>query len=72
MDRLEGIVAELKSLTPGKLEQAASFIHRLKYLSHQERQLVLQRTSGSLTREEAGEIERIIEEGCERIDERDW
>jgi len=72
VSRLEVIVADLRSLPPAKLELAADYIDRLKRISQEERQAVLARTSGSLSREEADQMEKAIEEGCERIDERDW
>jgi hypothetical protein len=72
MAKLQEIVAELKSLPPERLERAADYIHRLHSASQQERKAALQRTAGSLTDEEADELDRIIEEGCEQIDERDW
>jgi hypothetical protein len=34
-----------------------------------ERHAIIDRTAGSLTREEADEWERIIAEGCEQLDE---
>lgn len=72
MNSLETIVEDLKALPPGKLELAADYIQRLKRMSQEERQAVLQRTSGSLSPEEADELDKAIEEGCERVDERDW
>ena len=72
MSRLESIVADLSSLPPGKLELAADYIARLKRISDEERQAVLARTFGSLSREDADAMEQAIEEGCERFDERDW
>jgi len=54
------------------LDAAAAFVHRLKLMSEEERQAVLARTSGGLSTEEADEFNRIIEEGCERIDESGW
>jgi acyl-CoA reductase-like NAD-dependent aldehyde dehydrogenase len=69
---LEAIVEELKSLPPAELALAAGYIRRLKRLSPEEREEVLRRTAGALSKEEAEELERIIEEGCERVDERDW
>jgi len=70
--RLEAIVEDLKSLPPAKLEAAADFIHRLKHISDRERQAALTRTSGALSAEEADEMNRIIEEGCEKIDDSSW
>ena len=51
---------------------AADFIQRLKGISQEERQAILARTAGSLSRETADEMEKAIEEGCEKIDEDGW
>jgi hypothetical protein len=72
VSKLETIVEELKTLPPDRLDSAADYIHRLKTISRDERTAILERTAGSLTAEEGDELARIIEEGCERIDERDW
>jgi hypothetical protein len=69
---LENIVENLKSLPPARLEVAADFVHRLKRISQEERQAILARTAGALSLEEADELERVIEEGCEKIDEHGW
>ena len=69
---LETIVEDLKSLPPGKLEVAADFIQRLKRISQEERQAILVRTAASLSRETVDEMEKAIEEGCEKIDEDGW
>jgi len=69
---LETIVEDLKSLPPPKLQMAADFIQRLKGISQEERQAILARTAGSLSRETADEMEKAIEEGCEKIDEDGW
>jgi len=53
------------------LERAAGYIRRLKLITGQKRHAVFDRTAGSLTREEAGELERIIAEGCEQLNEHD-
>ena len=72
MSSLEAIVEELKTLPPSQLAQAADLIHRLKTITQAERQAILERTFGSLTEEEATEMERVLEQACEQIDERDW
>ena len=72
MSPLENIVEDLKSLPPEKLELAADYIQRLKRISQEERQAILTRTFGSLSQEDADEIEKAIEEGCERVDEQHW
>jgi hypothetical protein len=69
---LENIVEDLKSLPPARLEVAADFVHRLKRISQAEREAALARTFGCLSPEEAGEMERIIEEGCEQVNEHGW
>jgi len=70
MSKLDLIFEDLKKLSPDRLERAADYIHRLQIVSNQERSAIIDRTSGSLTSEEADELARIIEEGCEQIDER--
>lgn len=65
MSLLENIIEDLKLLPPDKLRLAADFIQRLKPISQEERQTILARTGGSLSREDADQMERAIEEGCE-------
>ena len=72
MSKLESSIEELKALPSNRLENAADYIHRLRTISDAERAAIIDRTRGSLTAEEGDELARIIEEGCEQIDERDW
>ena len=72
MNALEVILAELKDLPPDKLAEAMGYIRRLKEVPEAERLAALRDTAGSLTREEADDWERRINEDCERVDERDW
>ncbi|MGH7945004.1 MAG: hypothetical protein ACREH8_18580 [Opitutaceae bacterium] len=72
MSTLETIVEELKTLPPPKLEEAADYIHRLKEATHAERLAALERSAGLWSGPEGEAIEKAIEEGCERIDPRDW
>ena len=69
---LENIVEDLKSLPPARLEVAADFVHRLKRISEEEREAALARTFGCLSPEDADEMEKAIEEGCEQINEHGW
>ena len=69
---LDNIFEDLKALPPASLEVAADFVHQLKRISEEERRAALARTFGCLSPEEADELERVIEEGCERIDEDGW
>lgn len=72
VSRLEAIVEDLKSLPPAKLEAAADFVQRLRRINEEEREAILTRTAGALSPEEADELNRVIEEGCEKIDESGW
>ncbi len=72
MSTLETIVEELRTLPPPKLEEAASYIHGLREATRAERLAALERSAGILTDAEGAELERVIEEGCEKIDARDW
>lgn len=72
VSRLDSIVEDLRSLPPDKLEEAAEFIRRLKPVTRAERDAILGRTFGSLSPEDAEAIRTAIEEGCERVDEREW
>jgi hypothetical protein len=63
---LDNIFEDLKTLPPARLEVAADFVHRPKRISEEERQAIFTRTAGALSAEEADELERVIEEGCEK------
>ena len=62
----------MRALPPPKLEEAASYIHRLREATHAERLAALERTAGVWSGPEGAAIEKAIEDGCERIDPRDW
>ena len=72
MSTLETIVEELRTLPAPKLAEAATLIHRLHESVRAERLAALERSAGILTDKEGAELERVIEEGCEKIDARDW
>jgi hypothetical protein len=42
---------------------ASDFVHRLKRIGEEERPAIFIRTAGALSPEEAGELERVIEDG---------
>ena len=65
MSTLEAIVADLKSLPPPKLEEAAAFVRRLHTGRHGDGS-ALERASRLLTEAEGQELARAIEEGCDR------
>ncbi len=66
------IVVELKTLPPPKLEEAAALIHGLRVSARAERLEALRRSASILSEADGAELERIIEENCERIDPREW
>lgn len=72
MSTLEIAVEELKTLPPNILEQAAGIIHSLKQIGGVDRKAILARTAGALTKEEADEWEKAIQDDCEKVDARDW
>ena len=72
MSPLENIFEDLKALSPDRLAMAANYIRQLKPISQAEREAALARTFGCLSPEEADEMEKAIEEGCEQIDEDGW
>jgi len=65
-------VEDLKALPTSKLEEAADYIHRLREASRTERLAAIERSAGILSESEGAELDRIITEGCEKIDARDW
>lgn len=71
MSTLEAIVAELKALPPPMLEEAAAFVRRLHAVRPGDGR-ALERASKLLTDAEGLELARAIEEGCAKIDGRDW
>ena len=72
MSTPETIVADLRTLPPPKLEEAAAFIHGLRETARSERQAALERSATILTDAEGAELERVSEEGCGKIEARDW
>lgn len=72
MSTLDLIVEDLKTLPPPKLAEAAALIHGLRVTSREERRAALERSVVMLSEAEGAELERVIEEGCEKIDARDW
>ncbi len=72
MSRLEMTVEELKSLSPGKLDAAAGYIHMLKLADRPGNKVALDRAFGCLTPREAYEMEQAIAANCENIDASQW
>jgi hypothetical protein len=72
VSRLEAIVEDLKSRPPDRLEMVAHYTRQVKPMTREERVAGLARTFACRSPEEADEMERIIEEGCEQINEHGW
>ncbi len=72
MSTLEIIVEDLKALPAPKLEEAAHYIHQLRESSRVDRLAAIEQSARILSEAEGAELERIITEGCEKIDARDW
>lgn len=72
MSTVEAIVEDLRTLPPPKLEEAASYIHRLRETTREEQLAILRETAGAWKGPDGEAIERAIGEGCEKIDPRDW
>jgi hypothetical protein len=69
MSKLDAAIEALKTLPPDNLDRAADYINRLRLITDPERRAIIDRTAGSLTRDEADELERIIADGCEQLDD---
>lgn len=72
MSTLEAIVEDLRKLPPPKLAEAATLIHGLRETDRTARRAALERSASMLTDAEGAALERVIKEGCEKIDARDW
>ncbi len=72
MSTLETIVEDLKALSAPKLVEVAQYVHRLREVNREERFSAIERSAAILSESESEELDRIIEEGCEKIDARDW
>lgn len=72
MSRLETVVEELKALPPDRLERAAEYIHGLQRIDRTERNAILRSTAGILVGDRGEEFARIIKEGSDQVDGRDW
>jgi hypothetical protein len=69
---LEIIVEDLKALPTPKLAEVAAYVRRLREVNREERLSAIERSAEILSESESAELERIIQEGCEKIDARDW
>ena len=72
MSTLEIIVEDLKALPTLKLVEVAQYVHRLRETNRTERLSAIERSAKILSEDEGAELDRIIKEGCEKVDAHDW
>lgn len=64
----EAILRDLQLLPAPMLQQVADYVHSLSLRAAGERQAAFEASFGSMSQEEADEFDRVIEEGCERVE----
>lgn len=69
MNSIELVVARLRSLPPASQVQVVDYIQQLHDATRAERLEALQKTAGCLSAAEAETMEKVIREGCERVDD---
>ncbi len=67
MGSIERIIAQLQSLPPAFREQAEEYIHQLHAATRSERIEALTSTAGSLSKEEADNLELAVQERFEVV-----
>lgn len=68
MTSQESIMADLESLPANALQKVADFVHQMRQLTTADRQAAFDASFGSMPKDEADAFDRVIEEGCERIE----
>ncbi len=71
MTKLEAVYEELKALPSPKLEEAASYVHRLKEDSLSERRTVLESLAGTWEEKEGEAMESAMWE-CRKVEPSEW
>ena len=72
MKTLDAIVEDLRALPPSKLEEAAALIRRLTPVPRTDRRAALERSRYVLSDADGAELDKIVQEHCEKVDPRDW
>lgn len=65
MAALETIMADLESLPANALQSVADFVHQMRQRATAERQAAFDASFGCMTKDEADEFDRLINESCE-------
>lgn len=68
MTSRQAIMADLEALPTTALQKVADFVHQMRDTAATDRQAAFDASFGCMTAVEAETFERIIEEGCERIE----
>jgi hypothetical protein len=68
MTTQENIMADLDTLPASALQAVADFVHQMRCRATADRQAAFEATFGCMSQEEADAFDRVIEEGCERIE----
>ena len=61
-------MADLEALPATTLQRVADFVHQMRQRASVDRQAAFAATFGCMTKDEADAFDRVIEEGCERIE----
>jgi hypothetical protein len=64
----QSIIADLEVLPSAALERVADFVHQLRQCATVDRQAAFDASFGCMTKDQADAFDRVIEEGCERIE----
>ena len=68
MTAQQAIIADLEALPTTALQKVADFVHQMRDTAAADRQAAFDASFGCMTAAEADAFERVIEEGCERIE----
>ena len=69
MTSQQTIMADLEALPATALQKVADFVHQMRDMAVADRQAAFNASFGCMTAVEADAFERVIEEGCERIEQ---
>ena len=64
----QSIIADLEALPPTALQTVADFVHQMRERATTDRQAAFDASFGCMTPDEADAFDRVIEEGCERVE----
>lgn len=68
MTAQQTIMADLESLPATALQSVAAFVQQMRQRATADRQAAFDASFGCMTKDEADAFDRVIEEGCERIE----